>query len=98
MNVKLSPLAREDIISILQYTYEKYGETQRLSYEQSIDNTLKMLIETPRLGRVYGQYRVVSVEKHSVYYIVDNDILHIVRVLHQRMDVRRRLPSHKESS
>lgn len=91
----LSQAADGDINDIYLYSYEQFGEAKADACLLSLDETLKRLAVSPRLGKPidylrtgYRRYEHVS---HSVFYkSVESGIL-IVRVLHNHMDAAKHL-------
>ncbi len=86
----LSRQAERDIVGILQYTYETYGEGQRQAYAAALDHALATLTDHPGLGHrrpdLSDRHRAFSVEQHVVVYTVSGQRVNVARVLHGRMD------------
>jgi len=82
--------AEDDLRSILEYTLATWGERQRDVYAARIDLALDELIQHPYWGRPRDDLspglRSRLVEKHVVYYRVDDDVVTITRILHEKMD------------
>lgn len=90
----LSPAARADLEQIWDYTCEHWDGNQAERYLREIQHAIERIVETPMIGRACDEvrpgYRKHSVESHSLYYrIAVGDVIHVVRILHQRMDVDR---------
>lgn len=89
----LSNEALDDLSSIQQYTYETYGENQLYKYENKLLNTFQLLKENPEMGRVHNKkfdesLRAIVIEQHTVFYRIREKIIWIVRILHQRLDLK----------
>jgi plasmid stabilization system protein ParE len=60
-----------------------------------LDSGIKALTGNPELGigrdYVRDEYRVLFVGSHAVYYTVTPTAIHVIRVLHGRMDPERHL-------
>lgn len=88
-------LAESDLIDIWQYSFEEWGQTQADKYLDELDENIQLLAKQPELGSsrdyVKEGYRVLFVNRHAVYYTATPSIIHIVRVLHVRMDPDRHL-------
>lgn len=88
-------LAESDLIDIWQYSFEEWGAAQADKYLDELDQTIQMLAEKPELGSsrdyVKEGYRVLFINRHAVYYTTTPSIVHVVRVLHVRMDPDRHL-------
>jgi toxin ParE1/3/4 len=90
-NYRLSPLAEEDLYKILSTTIESWGSTQAELYAQSIDAALLKLAQYPYFGRERNEIckgaKSFPVEKHIVFYQVNDNGIDVARILHQRMDL-----------
>ncbi len=93
--VILTLQAKEDLQDILQYTEQTWGASQRRRYASLLAKAIKSLYITPLLGHksvVLGRnYRILHMGKHLAVYKVEEDVVTIVRVLHQNRDVERHL-------
>ena len=70
-----------------------WGSEQGAHYTASLDAAFNRLASYPELGREHSEIeaglRVLPVKQHLVLYqIVTNGVL-VLRVVHQRMDLRR---------
>lgn len=86
----ISPLAERDLIGIWQYSCGQWGESQADQYLSDLDKGIQRLAGNPNSGasraHVREGYRVLFVKSHAVYYKVTSTVIHIIRVLHVRMD------------
>lgn len=89
-----SPKAEADINDIY-YTEENWGFDQAEAYTLELRDVCLLLAEGRRSGRMFPDskrnYRVLPFRSHLVIYRETNTHLAIVRILHQRMNVRRHL-------
>lgn len=89
--IRLSCEAEHDLIGIWEYTRNQWDAYQADKYLDELDKAVRLLAENPKLGAprddVRQGYRVLFVNRHAVYYIVKTSAIHIVRVLHDQMDV-----------
>ncbi len=87
--LRLSKLARPDLIEIADYTVDNWGLQQAARYLDGLEGCFKQLALSPGLGRpcdgIRPGYRRLEHEMHVVFYRVDQDGLLISRVLHKRM-------------
>ncbi len=97
MKVRHSRAARRQISEIWRYSAPLWGEKRADEYLRAIDAAIRDVAEGRRSARpcdhlLAGLTRV-SVGSHHVYFMLDrkNDVLHVVVVLHQRMDPSRHL-------
>lgn len=77
--------ADQDILRILVFGIERFGETQARLYHEGLEIKFKMLASNPKLGQAVdfiqpGLRRSVF-ESHAIYYRVREDDIRIVRVL-----------------
>ena len=92
----LSPAARADLEQIWEYTCARWDYDQAEQYLREIQRAIERVADNPMIGRacdeVRAGYRKHAVGSHVVYYrIVSVEVIDVVRILHQRMDVDRRL-------
>lgn len=91
----LSPRAETDFTDILQYTLETWGEAQMLAYRAVIHQALLSIRDNPEIGplreEISSAHRVFPAGQHIIIYRVKDAEVHVSRILHGRMDVRRHL-------
>lgn len=91
----LTPDAKAGLISIALYTQQKWGTKQRHSYLKMIDDCFQALAISPMQGKarpeIHHTLRSHPAGKHIVFYIIKQDHIVIVNVLHERMDPARHL-------
>lgn len=78
---RISKQAINDLNDIWIYTFHKWSKEQADNYltGKSAEQTRK-------------DYRVTKIKSHLIFYKkVENDIVEIVRILHQRMDIKKGL-------
>jgi toxin ParE1/3/4 len=78
------------------YTFKKWSKAQADRYFDLLVNEIKYLAANQNAGRSAGiasrDYRVSAVKSHLIFYKVKSDnMVEIVRILHQRMDTKKRL-------
>lgn len=91
----LSEVARADLIDIWRTTFETWGPDQADTYLDDIDRALNGLIANPLIGAdcsdiVQGARRLIT-GRHVAFYQVSDEVIFVIRVLHQSMDVKRQL-------
>lgn len=96
----LSNRAATDLSDIADFTIQTFGIEQARFYRDELNNCFEILAENPQLGRSAAELapdlKRFEYQSHVVFYKPkDTDIL-IVRILHQRMDFKRHLPSSKK--
>jgi len=96
----LRPAARADLQDIARYTETNWGRRQRDVYLTAIDARLGALAANPKIGTprdaVRAGYRSGRVGAHVIFYRQVSEGIEVVRILHQRMDVMRRLAPESE--
>jgi toxin ParE1/3/4 len=89
--VIVSPAARRDLRGILRATIRKWDTQQRRDYELKIARAFERIAQFPEMGTLLSELnaetRAVRCEQHRIYYRIDGNVVHILRVLHVRMDV-----------
>ena len=91
---RLSPLAQADLEGIWSYTASRWSVEQAQSYHAAIVAAFEGLAAGSKQGRpsdVREGYFKYAVGSHLVFYRHSEGGIDIVRILHQRMDVMRRL-------
>ncbi|WJH41353.1 type II toxin-antitoxin system RelE/ParE family toxin [Aliirhizobium terrae] len=91
-----SPKAEADIDDIYDYTEQHWGFENAEVYTFELRDACRSLVEGPRHGRKIGDeirrnYFVLSCKAHFIIYRETVSRIVIVRILHQRMNVRRHL-------
>jgi len=93
---RISQQAIEDLDKIWIYTLNKWSKEQADRYYDLIIAEIEFIADNYLIGKSAEQtrknYRVTKMKSHLIFYRkVDNEIVEIVRVLHQRMDIKKRL-------
>ena len=96
-NYHLTNKAVEDLTNIWEYTVDMWSEQQADNYYNTLINSCHKITENPRLyGTKYEEiadgllgYRS---GRHIIFYriLTNGDIL-VIRILHQRMDLKHRM-------
>ena len=92
----LTNKAVEDLSDIWNYTNENWSENQADKYYHLILESFKELAANPGIGKNYGSIvenlRGFKVGRHIVFYREkEGSKIEIIRILHERMDVKRRI-------
>jgi len=97
MKYKISLEASHDIEKIWLYTYEKWSLEQADRYFNLIMNEIEYLAKNPKSGKDCGEVRKgyfrSQIKSHFIFYKINkkNNEIEIIRILHQRMDIKTRL-------
>ena len=91
----LSPAAQADLEEIWDYTVRHWGVAQAERYTRDIQAACEAASDGILVGRsaedIRAGYRKIAVGSHVVYFRERPGTLEIIRILHRRMDVARRL-------
>lgn len=93
---RISQQAIEDLDKIWIYTLNKWSKEQADRYFDLIMAEIDFIADNYLIGKSAEQtrknYRVTKIKSHLIFYRkVENEIVEIVRILHQRMDIKKRL-------
>jgi toxin ParE1/3/4 len=87
----VSPKAGRDLQEIHTYTLQGWGADQADIYLGKIEDAFHSLLENPETGRerndVRTGYRSMVIEKHVLFYKIENSEIHILGIPHGRMDI-----------
>jgi toxin ParE1/3/4 len=93
--VELSEAADADLVEILSYGTEAFGEAQAEAYVKSFDETFDLISRHPLAGAVHDKVRspIRSLPhgSHRIFYDVLEDEVVVQRILHKAADVLRHL-------
>lgn len=91
----LSPAAQGDLEIIWDYSLRHWGEAQAETYTRSIQAACEALAKDTLVRRsaeaIRAGYRKVAVGSHVMFFRIQEDVVEIMRILHQSMDVDRHL-------
>ncbi len=92
MKAKLSRRADGDLKEIILYTARQFGEEQAEEYYWGLCTCLDLLADSPGAGQQPLEpappLRAHHHRHHVIFYEVLGDHILIVRVLHEKMDIR----------
>jgi toxin ParE1/3/4 len=104
---RLTRAAEADYASLLRYSRKRWGKLQAEIYRLIIDDSIAAIAADPYRRNTYGRDEVrpglrsfhVGLDgerakqgRHILYFrLADDGIVEVVRILHDRMDMRRRL-------
>jgi len=93
---RISKQAIEDLNNIWIYTLQKWSKEQADRYYDLLIEEIEFVGTNFMAGKSAGQtrknYRVIKMKSHLIFYRkIDNGIVEIVRILHQRIDIKKRL-------
>ena len=93
---RISKQAIDDLNDIWVYTFYKWSKEQADRYYGLIIGEIEFIADNYLIGKSAEQtrkdYRVTKIKSHLIFYRkVENEIVEFVRILHQRMDIKKRL-------
>ena len=91
--LEFRPRARADLANISRYTIRHWGRSQARSYLERVNTTAERLAGGVLNGRPtpYVGLRMQRAESHVIYYVDGQEMITVVRILHERMDAERHL-------
>ena len=95
-NYKITNQAVNDLDEIWTYTFENWSVEQADRYYSLIIEEIEYLAENPGVGTsmdfIKSGYRSSKVKSHLIFYkLGTKKIIEVVRVLHQSMDIKKRI-------
>ena len=93
---RISKQALHDLDDIWLYTFNKWSKEQADRYYGLIIEEIEFIADNFFTGKSAEQtrkdYRVTKIKSHLIFYRkTANDIVEVVRILHQRIDIKKRL-------
>ncbi len=93
---RISKQAIDDLNSIWVYTFNKWSKEQADRYYDLIIKEFEYIAINFLAGQPAQQtrknYRVIKVKSHLIFYKkLENQVVEIVRILHEKMDIESRL-------
>ncbi len=95
LNIYKQSQAKQDLIDVWLYTFNQWGEAQADKYLDGLENALKLLAEQPLMSRERTEFeppvRIFSYEQHIIIYLIIDEGINVIRVLHKSMDTAQHL-------
>ncbi len=97
-NLKLRQAAINDLDDIWEYTFQQWSRDQANQYYESIRSACLDVAHNPKIGQDYDwikkDLKGCRANKHIVFYIqASTGEIEVIRILHERMDLKNRLKS-----
>lgn len=95
-NYRISKQAIDDLNDIWVYTLHKWSKEQADRYYDLIIGEIEYIADNYLVGKSSEQtrknYRVTKIKSHLIFYRkVENELVEVVRILHQGMDIKKQL-------
>ncbi|GAA0871650.1 type II toxin-antitoxin system RelE/ParE family toxin [Gangjinia marincola] len=86
----------EDLNAIWLYTASQWSQQQADKYYTSIQDACNSIGEQPEIGRNYDAIELglfgFKIGRHIIFYLfASTDKIEVIRILHERMDLKNRL-------
>lgn len=95
VEVRLRAEADGDLVAILDYSIEAFGEAVGVDYVRSFERAFDLLRRHPQAGRLRTEIEPpihsLPHRSHVIFYDLADDTVWIVRILHHAMDAKTRL-------
>ncbi len=93
---KLTNKAVEDLSKIWDYTFEAWSEQQADKYYDGLISNCQEIAENPELGKNYDEISEkllgMKANRHIIFYrTLNENYVEITRILHERMDLKKRI-------
>ena len=93
---KLTNKAIEDLTKIWNYTFEVWSEKQANKYYEMLIWNCQEIADNPSLGKKYNGITQnllgIKTNRHIIFYRnVNDEYIEITRILHERMDLKKRI-------
>src|SRR5690554_6000859 len=92
----ISEQAISDLNNIWIYTFHKWSKNQADRYYDLIVEAIDFIADNFMIGKSAEQtrknYRYIKIKSHLIFYRkVENETVEIVRILHQKIDIKKHL-------
>ena len=89
LTYRLTLDAQSDLIEIRRYTRKQWGIVQSQKYQTELQQTIRLLADTPALGKprpdVASEAFSFPCVSHVIYYLLHCEKIIVFGVLHKRM-------------
>jgi len=89
LKFRLTPDAKSDLIEIRRFTIKQWGTAQSNKYLSELRQIIRLLAETPTLGRsrpdVGAEVLSFPQVSHVIYYVLHKQQLVVFGMLHKTM-------------
>lgn len=92
----LSNKATQDLSDIWYYSVETWSENQADKYYHTLTTAFNEISKNPIIGKRYDEVKAgllgYRIQRHIIFYrITQPDSIEIIRILHDSMDLKRRI-------
>ncbi|WP_428028182.1 type II toxin-antitoxin system RelE/ParE family toxin [Altererythrobacter sp.] len=91
MQFRLRAAARYDLADIRLLTADRWSVDRAEDYARAIEQRLRHIRDFPQhypeKESRYGTFRNAPCGEHLIFYLIGEDVIDVVRILHNRVDV-----------
>ncbi len=91
----LRPEALNDLEKIYEFTFYTWGQNQAEKYQDELFDSMNSILSDPEIGSKYyfkeGNYRKLNINRHLIFYRLEENTCVVVRILHEKMDQNSKL-------
>ena len=95
MRYRISEKAIGDLETIWLFTFNKWSKVQADRYHNLIIQEIEFIADNFNLSRnkdyIRPGYRMAKVKSHLIFFKKTDDIIEVIRILHENMDIENRL-------
>jgi plasmid stabilization system protein ParE len=97
MIARYSAASRRQLVDIWEFSRRQWGEGHADKYIAALHGAVQQLIAGRKRARrcpeVHPSLGVIACKSHHIYFVLEaeENVLHVVAILHQRMDPKRRI-------
>ncbi len=93
---ELTNKAVQDLSKFWEYTFEVWSEKQADTYYKMLISNFQEIANNPKLGKSYDEITQnllgIKVSRHIIFYrMISENYVEITRILHERMDLKKRI-------
>ena len=92
---RISATTIKDLDGIWEYTFTNWSKNQADRYHNLLMNEIEFVAENRTSGKSMDQikegYLVTYVKSHMIFFKRNEEIVEVIRILHQKMDVESNL-------
>lgn len=88
--IVFSEAAELDLEDIFDYSYFYFGQNKGAEYEMEINKNIEKILKNPEIGHsrkdIPKNSLAWAVGNHFLIYRIENDYIHLLRILHEKLD------------
>ena len=95
LELKIKPEAENDLSKIFEYSAMSWGVDQAEKYQDELFAGMLLILKQEELGKEYPYakqpYRQLHINRHLIFYRIQDQTCLVIRVLHDRVDIKKHL-------